>query len=81
MDSSRFDCLTKSLAAPTGRRTAAKLVVGSALGAIGLTRLSAEPALAACKRNGDPCNHNGDNANCCSGCCRQHTCTRKGRCN
>ena len=29
MDSSRFDCLTKSLATATGRRTAAKLVAAA----------------------------------------------------
>ena len=81
MGSSRFDCLTKSLATTTERRTVAKLVVGSALGAIGLARLGANPALAACKRNGDPCNRNGDNPNCCSGCCVKHTCRRKARCN
>ena len=81
MGSSRFDCLTKSLATTTERRTAAKLVLGSALGALGLARLGADQALAACKDNGEPCNQNGANRNCCSGCCHKHTCARKARCN
>ncbi len=81
MSSSRFDGLTKSLATTTERRTVAKLMVGSALGALGLARLGGEPALAARKRNGEPCNQNGTNPNCRSGCCVRHTCRPKGRCN
>jgi hypothetical protein len=81
MDSSRFDCLTKSLAATTGRRTAAKLFAGSALGAIGLAHLGPEPAAAACTRNGDRCNRNGNDPDCCSGCCRNNKCRAKRRCN
>jgi hypothetical protein len=76
MDSSRFDCLTKSLAAATGRRTAAKLVAGSALGAIGLTHLGIQPA-AACQHNGELCFQDKD---CCHHCCKRHTCRRRSRC-
>jgi hypothetical protein len=77
MDSSRFDCLTKSLAAATGRRTAAKLVAGSALGAIGLTHLGIQPAAAACQHNGELCFQDKD---CCHHCCKRHTCRRRRRC-
>jgi hypothetical protein len=76
MDSSRFDCLTKSLAATSGRRTAAKLLAGGALGAVGLTALSAKPA-AACRRRGETCGRDGK---CCSDCCKGGVCKRSKRC-
>ena len=77
MDASRFDCLTKSLATATGRRTAAKLVAGSALGAVGLGHLGIQPAAAACKRRGEHCNNNND---CCRDCCKRHKCRHRSRC-
>jgi hypothetical protein len=77
MDSSRFDCLAKSLAATTGRRAAAKLVAGSALGAIGLAHLGIQPAAAACKHKGERCNNDND---CCHDCCKHHKCRPRRRC-
>lgn len=77
MDASRFDGLTKSLAAATGRRTAAKVLAGGVLGAVGLTRFGAQPAEARCKRNGERCNN--DNA-CCHKCCKKHRCRKRSRC-
>jgi len=78
MDSSRFDCLTKSLAAPSGRRTVAKLLAGGALGAVGLTALNAKPAAASrCRQRGEYCGRDG---RCCSDCCKGGICKRSLRC-
>ena len=76
MDASRFDGLTKSLATATGRRRAAKLLAGGALGAVGLTALGAKPA-AACRSRHNSCDRDGQ---CCSNCCRDKQCRRKTRC-
>jgi hypothetical protein len=78
MDASRFDGLAKSLATATGRRTAAKVLVGGALGAVGVTALTAKPAAAACRRRHRPCNRDGQ---CCSDCCKNGQCRRRSRCN
>jgi hypothetical protein len=77
MEGSRFDALTTSLAARTGRRTAMQVLAGSALGAIGLARFGAAPAAARCKRPREECK--ADNA-CCSACCWRNQCRRRRRC-
>ena len=77
MEASRFDRLTKALATTAGRRQVAKVLAGSALGAVGVTALSAKPA-AACTGRGNPCNRDG---NCCSDCCKGGVCKRSKRCN
>ena len=77
MEASRFDCLSKTFAATTGRRKAAKLLTGGVLGAVGLTALRAQPA-AACRRRGESCGRDGV---CCSDCCKRGQCRRSKRCN
>ncbi len=72
MDHQRFDELTRSLATSTSRRTALKLLAGSALGGV-LGLLGLEEAAAACRLAGQRCDvaHR---------CCAGAKCASNGRC-
>src|SRR5436305_4494913 len=67
MEPSRFDELTKGLAAATSRRQALKTIAATTVGSIlGLTGLRTAFAKPQCKPNGHGC---GTNKQCCSGYC------------
>ena len=73
MESQQFDQITKGLASPASRRTAARALAVGALG-VALTRLATPGAEAAgCRRNGKPCERN---RQCCSGECHRDVCRR-----
>ena len=73
MESQHFDQITKGLARPASRRTAARALAVGALG-VALTRLTTTGTEAAqCRRNGRPCERNGQ---CCSGECHRDVCRR-----
>ena len=73
MESQQFDRIVKCLGQPASRRTVAKSLAVSGLGAA-LAGLTASDAGAArCLRNGKPCRRNGQ---CCSGECHRDVCRR-----
>jgi hypothetical protein len=81
MDTSKFDCLTRSVAT-TGRRGALKAVAGAALGAVGVTALRSD-ALAQCITRGNPCapgTEREQDRSCCTGGCRGDICRRARLC-
>lgn len=73
MESQQFDRIVKGLGRPAARRTAARALAVGGLGA-GLTKLMTSGAAAAgCRRNGRPCQRNGQ---CCAGECHRDVCRR-----
>ena len=70
MEPSKFDELTKALVAATSPRQALKTIAATTLGSIlGIGGIGT--AFAKCKSDGHSC---GNNKQCCSGICQNHTC-------